>query len=52
MGNRVVEGYKTVAFELYEQFGDRGPDFIAVPTSACGHIRGIFKGYQEFRPPG
>lgn len=42
-----VEGYKSSAFELYEQFGRSIPDFIAVPTSACGHIRGIFKGFKE-----
>lgn len=42
-----VEGYKFCAFELYEQLGGRVPDFIAVPTSACGHIRGLFKGFRE-----
>jgi threonine synthase len=42
-----VEGYKLTAFELFEQMQGKVPDFIAVPTSACGHIRGIFKGYRE-----
>lgn len=42
-----VEGYKFCAFELYEQLGGNVPDFIAVPTSACGHIRGLFKGFRE-----
>jgi threonine synthase len=28
------------------------PDFIAVPTSACGHIRGLFKGYRELMTAG
>jgi threonine synthase len=45
-----VEGYKACAFELYEQCGS--PDFIAVPTSACGHIRGIFKGFRELLEAG
>jgi len=47
-----VEGYKLTAFELYEQMEGRVPDYIAVPTSACGHIRGIFKGYRELLEAG
>jgi threonine synthase len=47
-----TEGYKLTAFEMYEQFEGRVPGFIAVPTSACGHIRGIFKGYRELREAG
>ncbi|MFW5787006.1 MAG: threonine synthase [Halanaerobiales bacterium] len=47
-----VEGYKFTAFELYEQFGGEIPDYIAVPTSACGHIRGIFKGFRELKTAG
>ncbi len=46
-----TEGYKLTAFEMYEQTG-KVPDYIAVPTSACGHIRGIFKGYKELRLAG
>jgi len=42
-----AEGYKLTAFEMFEQMNKTVPDFIAVPTSACGHIRGIFKGYRE-----
>jgi hypothetical protein len=37
---------------MYEQLEGRVPDFIAVPTSACGHIRGIFKGYRELKEAG
>jgi len=47
-----TEGYKLEAFEMYEQLEGRVPDFIAVPTSACGHIRGIFKGYRELKEAG
>lgn len=47
-----VEGYKLTAFEMFEQMGGKVPDFIAVPTSACGHIRGIFKGYRELLAAG
>jgi threonine synthase len=42
-----VEGYKFTSFELFEQFNGKVPDFLAVPTSACGHIRGLFKGFSE-----
>jgi threonine synthase len=47
-----VEGYKLTAFEMFEQLGGEVPDFIAVPTSACGHIRGLFKGYRELKEAG
>ncbi len=47
-----VEGYKLTAFEMFEQLNRTVPDFIAVPTSACGHIRGIFKGYKELYKAG
>lgn len=47
-----VEGYKLTSFEMFEQWEGEIPDFIAVPTSACGHIRGLFKGYQELKESG
>ncbi|MFO8233871.1 MAG: threonine synthase [Bacteroidales bacterium] len=47
-----AEGYKLTAFELYEQLKGNIPDYIAVPTSACGHIRGIFKGFRELKAAG
>jgi threonine synthase len=47
-----VEGYKFCAFELFEQLNGNIPDFIAVPTSACGHIRGLFKGFSELLEAG
>lgn len=47
-----VEGYKIEAFELFEQLAGEVPDFIVVPCSACGHARGIFKGYRELLAAG
>ena len=47
-----VEGYKLTAFELYEQTRGELPDYIAVPTSACGHLRGLFKGFRELQAAG
>ena len=47
-----AEGYKMESFELYEALQGSVPDFIAVPSSACGHIRGIFKGFRELLAAG
>ena len=47
-----AEGYKMTAFELFEQLHGNIPEYIAVPTSACGHIRGIFKGFRELKEAG
>jgi len=47
-----VEGYKMTSFEMFEQMNKSVPDYIAIPTSACGHVRGIFKGYRELRKAG
>jgi threonine synthase len=47
-----VEGYKLTAFEMVEQLDGDVPDWIVVPTSACGHLRGIFKGYRELHAAG
>jgi threonine synthase len=47
-----TEGYKLTAFELFEQLQGEPPDYIAVPTSACGHIRGLFKGFRDLLAAG
>jgi threonine synthase len=47
-----VEGYKLTAFEMFEQMQGNVPDFIAIPTSACGHIRGVWKGWRELKQAG
>jgi len=47
-----IEGYKTLAFEVYEQLNGIIPDYIAIPVSAGGHLRGIDKGFRELKASG
>jgi threonine synthase len=37
---------------MFEQMENKVPDYIAVPTSACGNVRGLFKGYRELKQAG
>jgi len=42
-----IEGQKTVAFEIFEEYGV--PDWIAVPVGNGGNIYSIWKGMKELK---
>lgn len=42
-----IEGKKTLAFEIAEDFGWQVPDRILVPTSGCTNVIALYKGFRE-----
>lgn len=42
-----VQGYKTISYELYEDFGRDLPEYIFVPTTRGDLLWGIYRGLQE-----
>ncbi|MBF4694659.1 threonine synthase [Fusibacter ferrireducens] len=47
-----VQGYKTIAYEIFEDFGDSIPEFIFVPVSRGDLLWGIFEGFKEIHQLG
>jgi threonine synthase len=47
-----VEGYKTIAYEIYFQLGARFPARVLVPTSGGDAVYGPWKGFRELRALG
>ena len=47
-----VEGFKTIAFEIFEQLGNRVPDAVFVPCGSGDGVYGVFKGFRELREIG
>jgi len=47
-----VEGYKTIAYEVFFQLGGRFPGRVLVPTSGGDALYGPWKGFRELRALG
>lgn len=47
-----VEGAKSIAFEICEQMDFDLPDWIIIPYGSGGTLRGIEKGFAEFKASG
>ena len=47
-----IEGYKTIAFEIYVQLGGRIPDRMYCPIAAGDALYGPWKGFNEIRTLG
>lgn len=46
-----IDGYKTIAFEIYDQMGDV-PDYVGVPTAYGDGLYGIWKGFKDLHEIG
>jgi threonine synthase len=42
-----IEGQKTLAYEVWEQLGQRVPDWVVLPVGNAGNISAIWKGFKE-----
>jgi threonine synthase len=42
-----IEGKKTVAYEIYEQLGNRAPDLIVIPTGDGCILSGVARGFHD-----
>lgn len=46
-----LEGQKTAAFEIIDQFGE-APDILSIPVGNAGNITAYWKGFTEYRNAG
>ncbi len=47
-----VQGYKTLAFEVYEEMGEALPDYILIPTCRGDLLYGVFEGFLDLKRAG
>jgi threonine synthase len=44
-----IQGYKTVSYEIYEEFGENIPSFVLVPSCRADLLWGIWEGFRDLR---
>lgn len=47
-----IEGYKTLAYEIFLGLGRRAPRFVFVPVSSGGNLVGILRGFLDLKEEG
>lgn len=47
-----IDGYKSIAFELFEQFGHTVPDMVIMPAAYSDGIYGTYKGMCDLKEMG
>ncbi len=47
-----IQGYKTIAYEIYEELPEKMPDYIIVPVSKGDLLWGIYEGFKELKEQG
>jgi threonine synthase len=47
-----IEGYKTIAYEIYRDLGARWPDRLLIPTAGGDLLTGIWRGQHDLRRAG
>ena len=44
-----IQGYKTISYEVYEDFSNKLPAYILVPTCRADLLWGIFEGFKDLK---
>src|SRR5690625_3026038 len=44
-----IEGQKTAAFEICDDFQGRAPDYLAIPVGNAGNITAYWQGFKEYK---
>lgn len=47
-----IQGYKTIAYEIYEEMKDNMPEYILIPVSRGDLLYGIYQGFQDLTEAG